>query len=248
MVVGRLAISEGRSTGENTEVFAKALMNRWSVGKSCDNGILLLLATDDRQVYIATGKGAKDALPSSVLATVIQRMRPKLRIGAFSEALEHAVYDIGQLLGGKPPEALQQERNQVDYGIIFAIILLLVVLYFCNQGVHAAARARTERYRQCTNVLKRLDREWAEKRAAEYKQTSCAICLEELEPQILRDQKPKHVLLCGHTFHRECIDEWMAHSAECPLCRSVDGQSEEEMAKAEADRMSQAEYRFRVER
>lgn len=48
--------------------FAKQLMDRWGVGDHrCLNGVLLLLAVEDRQVYIATGAGARvrlsDACP-----------------------------------------------------------------------------------------------------------------------------------------------------------------------------------------
>jgi anaphase-promoting complex subunit 11 len=25
--------------------------------------------------------------------------------------------------------------------------------------------------------------------------------------------------VCGHTFHSHCINEWLAMSRECPLCR-----------------------------
>lgn len=38
--------------------FAKQLHSRWGVGDAaCHNGVLLLLAVEDRQVYINTGAG-----------------------------------------------------------------------------------------------------------------------------------------------------------------------------------------------
>ncbi len=43
------------------ERFARQLHDAWGVGSAaCDNGVLLLLATKDRQVYISVGKGATD--------------------------------------------------------------------------------------------------------------------------------------------------------------------------------------------
>ena len=46
--------SSGKSTAERAEIFAKDLHNRWGVGqKGCDDGVLLLLAVNDRQVCYA---------------------------------------------------------------------------------------------------------------------------------------------------------------------------------------------------
>ncbi|XP_010025409.2 RING-H2 finger protein ATL39 [Eucalyptus grandis] len=45
----------------------------------------------------------------------------------------------------------------------------------------------------------------------------CAVCLSEFdEPDTLR-------LLpwCGHAFHVQCIDKWLAKHVECPVCRST---------------------------
>jgi len=43
----------------------------------------------------------------------------------------------------------------------------------------------------------------------------CTICLEEFEAgDNLR------VLPCGEKFHRDCIDQWLALRANCPLCRT----------------------------
>ena len=39
----------------------------------------------------------------------------------------------------------------------------------------------------------------------------CSICLED---------NPDYTLsMCGHKFHRECIEEWLSIKPECPLCR-----------------------------
>jgi hypothetical protein len=48
----------------------------------------------------------------------------------------------------------------------------------------------------------------------------CSICLNALEP----GDSVRCLPLCGHTFHRSCIDLWLLRSADCPLCkRSVRG-------------------------
>nr|CAB3450080.1 unnamed protein product [Digitaria exilis] len=43
----------------------------------------------------------------------------------------------------------------------------------------------------------------------------CAVCLGELED----GEEARFLPLCGHGFHAECVDTWLASHTTCPLCR-----------------------------
>lgn len=43
----------------------------------------------------------------------------------------------------------------------------------------------------------------------------CVICLNELGGV----DDPGSTLLCGHRFHAQCVDEWLAKDGRCPVCR-----------------------------
>ncbi|EOY02005.1 Zinc finger-like protein [Theobroma cacao] len=43
---------------------------------------------------------------------------------------------------------------------------------------------------------------------------NCVICLEELKVGSNASRMP-----CSHTFHGDCIDEWLKQSHYCPICR-----------------------------
>lgn len=34
------------------------------------------------------------------------------------------------------------------------------------------------------------------------------------------NEKLQQLPVCGHTFHMECIDKWLANNTTCPLCRT----------------------------
>lgn len=54
-----------------------------------------------------------------------------------------------------------------------------------------------------------------EKAGAQYCGETCVICLETIEKQdMIRS------LGCGHTFHNDCIMEWIKIKKTCPICRS----------------------------
>lgn len=45
----------------------------------------------------------------------------------------------------------------------------------------------------------------------------CAVCLSEFEEK----ETVKIIPACGHVYHPECIDSWLASCGSCPLCRST---------------------------
>ncbi len=49
--------------------------------------------------------------------------------------------------------------------------------------------------------------------------TECPICS---APFQVGDSACKTV--CGHTFHRKCVDDWMSRSDKCPMCRAPMGE------------------------
>ena len=88
---------------------ARRLHDEWGVGHAaCGDGILLLLALDDRQVYVSTGAGVKRVMTDALIAVMIERMRPSLRAGNVHAALMRAASDIASLFGiGADSGALQ---------------------------------------------------------------------------------------------------------------------------------------------
>lgn len=46
-------------------------------------------------------------------------------------------------------------------------------------------------------------------------ESECSICLNE----ICAHDSVRQLGVCGHTFHRSCIDLWLLRRADCPLCK-----------------------------
>ena len=58
--------------GEEPSYYATELARKWEIGdKEVDNGILVLLSTDDREIFIAVGYGLEGALPDSKTGRII---------------------------------------------------------------------------------------------------------------------------------------------------------------------------------
>merc|ERR1719492_724861 len=98
VIVGRIVV--GGDTTE-TATFARSVMDSWGVGKpACNNGILLTMAIQDRQMFIATGRGAKEHIADAELQEVVGRLKPLMRQADYAGAAEQCISDIAQILNG----------------------------------------------------------------------------------------------------------------------------------------------------
>ncbi len=54
-----------------------------------------------------------------------------------------------------------------------------------------------------------------------HEDVQCSICMEMI------DLGAKKTLNCDHDFHTSCINTWLTDNDTCPLCRAVQGETEE---------------------
>lgn len=82
--------------GDYIEHYAVKLFEDWKIGqRDKDNGVLLLLAIDERKIRIEVGYGLEGALPDSVAQSIINNdLTPNLKAGNFDEGVLQAVRDI----------------------------------------------------------------------------------------------------------------------------------------------------------
>jgi uncharacterized protein len=82
--------------GEPIEDVANTIARAWGVGQKGKNeGILLLLATQDRRSRLEVGYGLEPILPDGLAGSVLREMRPALRQQQYGEALVAAAQTIG---------------------------------------------------------------------------------------------------------------------------------------------------------
>lgn len=193
-------------TDSDVEAFAKATMDAWRVGKAaCNNGIVLAIATEDRQMFIATGRGAAEHLPDRELRAVIARLIPLMREGQVSEACEQAVSDIARLLSGETFAKSWFLENRLVL-LCFGGFCLVASWHCLRQG----------KYNRCKQALTQIEKEHREAMAERYHVVSCAICLETFAETPRLETR---LFPCGHTFHSPCVQKWDESHGNCPICR-----------------------------
>jgi uncharacterized protein len=87
--------------GAPIEQAALDLFNKWGVGrKGIDDGLLLMISVNDRRSRITLGRGLEKTITNTATESILQAMRPDLRLGRYASALGLALDSLEKLLPG----------------------------------------------------------------------------------------------------------------------------------------------------
>ena len=90
--------------GESIEEYAVAVFNAWKLGqKGKDNGILVVVAPNDRRMRIEVGYGLEGILPDGLAGSIIRTiMTPQFKTGNYNGGIQAGIQAIIDVLeGGK---------------------------------------------------------------------------------------------------------------------------------------------------
>ena len=98
--------------GWTIERYGRWLGNSWGIGQADkDNGVLLLVAPNDRRVRIEVGRGLEDVIPNSTAQSIIDNeILPKFRDGDMQAGIVAGHRAILQALGGEYRERTAWEE------------------------------------------------------------------------------------------------------------------------------------------
>lgn len=97
---------------EAIEQYSIRVVDQWQLGREdVDDGILILVAKNDRKVRVEVGYGLEGTIPDAIANRIIdQTIVPYFKQGDFHGGLAAAVEQLSQLIAGEPlpePEARQ---------------------------------------------------------------------------------------------------------------------------------------------
>lgn len=120
-------------------MYATELGRQWGVGqKGKDNGVVVLVSKDDREVFIAPGYGLEGAIPDAIANRIYRNIiRPAFRQGNFYAGLDRATDAIIAAAQGEfDAESAPASRSSDDGGGIGAanVFTILIILYFALKG------------------------------------------------------------------------------------------------------------------
>jgi uncharacterized protein len=101
---------------EAIEQFSLRVAEAWQIGRGkTDDGIVVVVAKDDRRMRIEVGYGLEGAVPDALAKRIIaEQMTPRFRDGDYAGGLNAGVDALAKLIDGEPlpPPAAQPARDR----------------------------------------------------------------------------------------------------------------------------------------
>lgn len=141
-----IAVVTVRTTGnQSPKAFAHELFNRWGVGKAgADNGVLVLLAKDDRRIEVEVGYGAEGVLPDGKVGSILDdNAVPSFKRGAYGAGLVDTVNALARELRKDEAAYAKALRGAgISRGLALGILGLLLAAIAAAVGFWLARRPK----------------------------------------------------------------------------------------------------------
>lgn len=129
---------------EDIADYAQRVFEHWQLGREReDDGLLIIVATDDRRARIHTGYGLEGAIPDLVARRVIdERLAPRFQAGDFGDGLLDATAALFRLIDGEalPPPSRIPSKDVWKIallggaGLAIGLYFLAIALPFTQWG------------------------------------------------------------------------------------------------------------------
>lgn len=113
------------------EEFSIKVVETWKLGQADkDNGVLLLIARDDRKLRIEVGDGLEGALTDAISGSIIRNeITPKFREGDFDGGVKAGIDAILAAISGQYQASQEGERGAADLiGVVLGMMIFTIVV------------------------------------------------------------------------------------------------------------------------
>ncbi|HPD18263.1 MAG TPA: TPM domain-containing protein [Candidatus Goldiibacteriota bacterium] len=124
-----------KSLEENDlEDFTNRLFEKWGVGKKGkDNGIMLLVALDEKKIRMEVGYGLEAMINDAIAGEIIrEKIAPFFKRGLYAEGIYSGVFEIVSIIADKTGVKIDK-KNTSEYSKIdkiFSAVFLFVLIFF----------------------------------------------------------------------------------------------------------------------
>jgi uncharacterized protein len=117
--------------GYPIEDYAFSLGDTWGIGrKQKNNGVLVLIAKDDRQIFIATGYGMEGVMPDGLVKRIIENdIKPFFKEGRYYDGLNQGTDSMILLAAGEyTAESKSEIKENWPFFFVIGFFILMFIL------------------------------------------------------------------------------------------------------------------------
>lgn len=138
--------------GISIEEAATTLFNDWKMWEeNKDNGVLILIAQEERKMRIEVGYGLEGAIPDVMAGRIIREiLTPNFKRSNYYGGLDRATSAIIQLASGEFQGQLAEEKSSGDSNTADFIIFLLFLFFVFYSSSRGGGKGRGKRRKRRT--------------------------------------------------------------------------------------------------
>jgi uncharacterized protein len=127
--------------GEDIGILTPKWGHEWGIGQAKeDNGVFILLAEQERKIWISPGYGVEDRLTAGITGEIVRNVIiPEFKAGSYYNGLDKGADVIFDALKGKYKGSRIEDSGEGDFFpilifILFFIILIIIISKNKNNG------------------------------------------------------------------------------------------------------------------
>ncbi|MHB0754422.1 TPM domain-containing protein [Polaribacter sp. M15] len=121
---------------ESIGILTPRWAQKWGIGQEKeDNGILILLAENDRKIWISPGYGIEPILSAGIIGDITRNIIiPEFKKGDYYKGLDKGVDYIFKALNGEFKGTQKKEAKSFDSGVIIFVIMIIIFFIIISRG------------------------------------------------------------------------------------------------------------------
>lgn len=122
--------------GESIDVLSTNWAQKWGIGQAKeDNGVMILVAKNNRKLSIRPGYGLEDKLVAGICGEIIRNIIvPEFKAGSYYSGLDKGTDAIIQVIKGKYKGTRKSDSDNVPIAVFILILLIIILLISRNKG------------------------------------------------------------------------------------------------------------------
>lgn len=137
--------------GYNIDQYANLLFRHWALGsKNYNDGVLILLAPNERFLRIEVGYGLEDILTDALSGQIVhKKMIPLAKQNKFGPALKEGVDAVADVLSGVTPDFSKRDGTAFPIYIFFGCLVLFFSSFFISALGHFSFVRKNSTINRC---------------------------------------------------------------------------------------------------
>lgn len=123
--------------GEDIGILTPKWGHEWGIGQAKqDNGVFILLAKEERKIWISPGYGVEDKLVAGITGDIVRNIIiPEFKAGSYYNGLDKGADAVFQVLKGKYKGTRIEDSNDNSiFPILLFIVIFVVIMILASKN------------------------------------------------------------------------------------------------------------------